>query len=131
MTLFHILSDFRHFQDRFHHFCEMSRSWLKSYRGGGGPGPEMVLRYQLDNSEASTSTMFVRSTYFFFCDVTSEHCAKHTIPLTNYTPNISHLGVTIPCGVNAAIGIAFLLTRLHATSPITPDNMPVHLSKLF
>ena len=52
------------------------------------------------------------------------------VPLTNYTPNISHLGVTIPCGVTAAIGIAFLLTRLHATSLTMLDNMPVHLSKL-
>ena len=53
------------------------------------------------------------------------------VPLTNYTPDISHLGVTIPCGVTTAIGIAFLLKRLYATSLIMLDNMPVHLSKLF
>ena len=46
----------------------------------------------------------------------AEHWAKHdnvyllsAVPLTNYTPppDISHLGITIPCGVTAAIGIAF------------------------
>ena len=42
--------------------------------------------------------------------------------LTNSTPNFSHFGDTISTGVTAAIGIAFLLTMLHATSLILLDN---------
>ena len=34
---------------QFHHFCESFKSGLKFYRG---VGPETVLRYHLDNSEA-------------------------------------------------------------------------------
>ena len=62
--------------------------------------------------------MFVRSTCVFH-DVTVD--GRNTeqsmtmftysaVRLTNYTPDISHLGVTIPYGVTTAIGIAFLLT---------------------
>ena len=44
------------------------------------------------------------------------------VPLTNSAPDFSHVGDTVPRGVTAAIGIAFLLTRLHATSLIKVDN---------
>ena len=62
-----------------------------------------------------------------------EHGAKHdnvyllsAVPLTNSTPNFSHFGDTISTGVTAAIGIgiAFLLTMLHATSLIFAGQQP-------
>ena len=69
----------------------------------------------------------------------AEHRAKHdnvyllsAVPLTNSSPDFSHFGDAISRGVTAAIGIAFLLTRLHATSLITLDNNHAGvLSKLF
>ena len=63
--------------------------------------------------------MFVRSTCVFR-DVTVDKWNTEqsilydnvylllAVPLTNYTPDISHLGITIPCGATTAIGIAFL-----------------------
>ena len=65
--------------------------------------------------------MFVRTTE-------SNVYLLSAVPLTNYAPSISHIGVTIPCSVTAVIGIAFLLTRLHATSPISLDIMPMPMA---